>query len=123
MSGSAQKTTPNWWLYLIRTRTNSLYTGITTDVAQRFKTHAEGKKQGAKYLRSKGPLTLVYQVEIGSHSLAAKAEYWTKRLSKAQKEKIVLAQPNRETLLRLLKMKTANEAYEDEVIALDSKKA
>lgn len=96
-----KKELPTWSLYLIRTRTDTLYTGITTDVAQRFKEHAEGT-QGAKYLRSKGPLTLVYQVKIGSRSLASKAEYWIKKLTKAKKEKIVVSQPDKETLLNLL---------------------
>ncbi|MFK8182477.1 MAG: GIY-YIG nuclease family protein [Phormidesmis sp.] len=97
------KTAPNWSLYLIRTRTDTLYAGITTDVAQRLKAHSEGK-QGAKYLRSKGPLTLVYQVELGSRSLASKAEYWIKKLTKAKKEKIVVSQPDKTALLTLLKI-------------------
>jgi putative endonuclease len=91
----------SWFLYLIRTRHNTLYTGITTDVAQRLSEHESGK-QGAKYLRAKGPLAVVYSLELGSRSLASKAEYRIKRLAKAQKEKIVDQQPNRLILLRWL---------------------
>ncbi|MEM6451521.1 MAG: GIY-YIG nuclease family protein [Cyanobacteria bacterium P01_D01_bin.105] len=108
MSNPTQKLPPSWSLYLIRTRTGALYTGITTDVAQRFEAHTAqrtgAKYQGAKYLRSKGPLTLVYQIEIGSHSLAAKAEYWLKKLTKPKKETIVAAQPDKAALLKLLKI-------------------
>lgn len=92
---------PSWFLYLIRTRTGTLYTGITTNVAQRLKAHVEGK-QGAKYLRSKGPLELVYQVEIGNKSVAYKAEYRLKRLTKRKKETIVSEQPDNRSLLSLL---------------------
>ena len=40
-----------WYLYLIRTADNALYTGITTDVARRYQQHQQGK--GAKALRGK----------------------------------------------------------------------
>lgn len=92
-----------WFLYLIRTRHNTLYTGITTNVSQRLTEHQQGK-QGAKYLRAKGPLTLAYQIELGSRSLASKAEYRIKKLSKLKKEKIVAEAPNRTDLLSLLKI-------------------
>ena len=119
MSNLTPKQSASWSLYLIRTRTGTLYTGITTDVAQRFKAHqgeekagkekegeekAGAKYRGAKYLKAKGPLTLVYQVEIGSHSLAAKAEYWLKKLTKTKKETVVAAQPDKAALLKLLKI-------------------
>lgn len=96
-------TTANWFLYLIRTRHNALYTGITTDVEQRLVKH-EGNKQGAKYLRAKGPLKIVYAVELGSKSLAAKAEYRIKRLAKSQKEKIVAEGLDCQNLLKLLNL-------------------
>ncbi|MGB3300753.1 MAG: GIY-YIG nuclease family protein [Phormidesmis sp.] len=96
-------TTANWFLYLIRTRHNALYTGITTDVAQRLVEH-EGGKQGAKYLRAKGPLKIVYAVELGNRSLASKAEYRMKRLAKSQKEKIVAESLDGQSLLKFLDM-------------------
>ena len=93
-----------WHLYLIRTRQNALYTGITTDILKRFEAHETGKK-GAKYLRSKGPLKLVYQVEMGDRAIASKAEYRLKKLTKSQKEQIVASQPDQQTLLALLKIR------------------
>ncbi len=97
----------NWFLYLIRTRHDTLYTGITTDVAQRLAEH-EGGKQGAKYLRAKGPLEVVYVVELGSRSLASKVEYRIKRLAKSRKEKIVAAKLDRQALLKLLNVVEAS---------------
>lgn len=95
-----------WHLYLIRTRQGTLYTGISTDVLRRFNEHCEGK--GAKYLRSRGPLTLVYQSKMGSRALATKAEHRIKKLQKKRKEQIISEQPEEVillTFLRLLKPK------------------
>lgn len=76
-----------WFLYLIRTADNRLYTGITTDVARRFSQHQAGK--GAKALRGKGELTLVFSAPVGDRSQALRAEYRIKQLTKAQKEALV----------------------------------
>ena len=76
-----------WYLYMLRTANNRLYTGITTDIERRFKQHQSGK--GAKALRGAGTLTLVYQYKVGGHSEALKLEYRIKQLSKQQKEKLV----------------------------------
>ena len=65
---------PEWTLYMIRTKNGALYTGITQDVKRRFAEHADGGKKGAKYLRGRGPLELVFQQKIGSRSQALKAE-------------------------------------------------
>lgn len=51
-----------WFLYLIRTADNKLYTGITTDVERRYQQHQSGK--GAKALRGKGELTLAFSAPV-----------------------------------------------------------
>lgn len=71
-------------VYLLRCCDGSYYTGIATDVARRISEHEDSPK-GAKYLRGKGPLTLVFQREIGNRSLAARVECRVKRLPKAVK--------------------------------------
>ena len=76
-----------WYLYIIRCRHDSLYTGITTDVERRFAEHQENK--GAKYLRGRGPLKLVFKKQIGKRELALKIERLVKKLPKLKKEKIV----------------------------------
>ncbi len=76
-----------WFLYLIRCRDNSLYTGIAVDVARRFAAHQNGS--GAKYLRGRGPLELVFQKKIGSRSLATAVEIKVKKLSKVKKEDLI----------------------------------
>ena len=76
-----------WFLYLIRTADNKLYTGITTDVERRYQQHQSGK--GAKALRGKGELTLAFSAPVGDRSLALRAEYRVKQLTKRQKERLV----------------------------------
>ncbi|GGD22229.1 GIY-YIG nuclease family protein [Franconibacter pulveris 1160] len=86
-----------WFLYLIRTADNRLYTGITTDVARRFTQHQAGK--GAKALRGKGELTLVFSALVGDRSQALRAEYRIKQLTKRQKEALVAGSVAFEALL------------------------
>ncbi|ATZ93154.1 MULTISPECIES: GIY-YIG nuclease family protein [Dickeya] len=80
-----------WFLYLLRTDSGLLYTGITTDVTRRLAQHQAGK--GARALRGKGPLTLAYHCVAGDRSTALKWEYRVKQLSKMQKERLVQHQP------------------------------
>ncbi|WP_218802849.1 GIY-YIG nuclease family protein [Klebsiella quasipneumoniae] len=90
-----------WFLYLIRTADNRLYTGITTDVPRRFLQHQAGK--GAKALRGKGDLQLAFSHEVGEHSLALRLEYRIKQLTKREKERLVAGEDTVETLLARLK--------------------
>ena len=86
-----------WSLYLIRTADNSLYTGITTDVARRLMQHQSGK--GAKALRGKGELTLAFSAPVGERSLALRMEYRIKQLTNRQKERLVAGDGIFEALL------------------------
>lgn len=74
-------------IYLVRCNDGSLYTGIATDVERRLKEHAESRK-GAKFLRGKSPLTLVFQREVGDRSLATKVEMQVKKLSRGEKSNV-----------------------------------
>ena len=74
-----------WYLYLVRCANGHLYTGVTTDVTRRFSEHQSGGIKSAKYLRGKGPLTLMYQEQVGSHGDALRREIAVKKLSRAQK--------------------------------------
>jgi len=87
----------SWYLYLIRSHDNRLYTGITTDVMRRFAEHQAGK--GAKALRGRGRLTLAFSQLIGSRSQALRIEYQIKQLSKIQKERLVSQEIDLEDLI------------------------
>lgn len=80
-----------WYLYIIKTANNTLYTGITTDVERRFLEHSSGDK-GAKYLKGKGPLELVFYSEAGDRSRASKLEYAVKKLSRKKKDALIKGQ-------------------------------
>ena len=80
---------PDWYLYLIRCRDGTLYTGISTDVERRFAQHQGSGSAGSKYLKGRGSLTLVFQQKMASRSLALKREGEVKGLSKARKEKLI----------------------------------
>lgn len=93
---------PAWHVYVVRTRDGSLYTGITTDVARRLAEHRSARGRGARFLRGRGPLEVVYRRRIGARGLALRAESRLKRRSRADKLAIVAARPSRRGLLRAL---------------------
>ena len=80
-----QKPTSSWSIYIVETRLNHWYTGITTDVDRRFEQHKTGK--GAKALAGKGPLKLIMSQVVGTRSEASRLEYQVKQLSKLEKVK------------------------------------
>ena len=80
---------PQWYVYLVRCRDGALYTGIATDVSRRFAEHQQNERKGAKYLRGKGPLHLVFKKAIGRRGLALRVEHRIKRLPKGRKEGLI----------------------------------
>jgi putative endonuclease len=82
-----------WFLYIVRCRDGSLYTGVATDVRRRVAEHASERGKGAKYLRGRGPLRLVLVQSIGSRSQALRAERRIKKLPKARKERLLHCVP------------------------------
>ena len=77
----------SWYLYILRCKDNTLYTGITTDVEKRLEAHRTGN--GAKYTRGRAPLQLVYREVCENHSHALKRELEVKKLTRIQKEKLI----------------------------------
>lgn len=77
------------FVYILRCKDNSLYTGYTTNVKKRLRTHNAGK--GAKYTRGRRPVSLVYFKRVDSKSLGLKLESRIKKLNKKEKEALVYA--------------------------------
>lgn len=75
-------------IYIVRCADDTYYTGIAADVARRIAEHENGRR-GAKYLKGRGPLTLVYSAPAGDRSSAARIEYRVKRLSRSEKEALI----------------------------------
>ena len=83
----------NWQVYIILCTDNSLYTGITNNVARRFNQHAE--RRGAKYFRGRQPKQLVY-VETGhDRSSAGKREVFIKKMSRFEKLQLLNSDTNK----------------------------
>lgn len=76
-----------WYVYMLRCGDDSLYTGYTDDVQRRLKTHQSGK--GAKYTRSRLPVTLAYQESLPDKSAALRREAAIKRLTRQQKLELI----------------------------------
>ena len=96
-----------WSLYLISTGQASLYTGVTTDVRRRFAEHENKDKRnkGAKSLRGKGPLKLVFKIVVGNRSDALKLEYKVKKLSRTDKQQLISRTSKLEGLITWLQEK------------------
>lgn len=83
-SDAADATPGRWWVYMIRCRDGTLYTGIATDVDRRFEEHGQGK--GARYVRGRAPLELVYRRLAGTRSAALRLERRIKKSPRENKE-------------------------------------
>lgn len=75
------------YVYILRCKDDSLYTGWTNDLEHRLAMHRAGK--GAKYTRGRGPLVLVYTEELADKSEALKREATIKKLSRLEKLKLI----------------------------------
>jgi putative endonuclease len=75
-------------VYILRCADNSYYTGIAADVDRRIAEH-ENSPRGAKYLKGRGPLTLVFSETVGNRSTASRVEHRVKKLSRADKEELI----------------------------------
>lgn len=75
------------YVYMLSCADGSLYTGWTNDLAKRLDNHQAGK--GAKYTRSRLPVTLAYYETYETESEARKRECAIKKLSRQQKEKLI----------------------------------
>ena len=76
-----------WFVYILRCRDHTLYTGMTDDVQRRVEVHNSGK--GAKYTRGRTPVQVVFIEACESYSAALKREYALKQLSRQQKQALI----------------------------------
>ncbi|MCP9056324.1 GIY-YIG nuclease family protein [Streptococcus infantis] len=75
------------YMYVVECRDGSYYTGYTTDVKKRVAVHNSGK--GAKYTRARLPVKLIYAQGFDSKEEAMSAEVLLKRKKRAQKERFL----------------------------------
>ena len=77
----------HYYVYIVECATGTYYTGFTKDVENRLKLHNNGS--GAKYLRGKGPVQLVYVREYLYYKNACHAERDLKKLTRKKKEELI----------------------------------
>ena len=78
-----------YYIYIIKTLNDTLYTGITTNIVRRFQEHSGKLPRGAKYTRSNPPKSIEALWQCESRSDASKLEAKIKSLSKASKLKLI----------------------------------
>jgi putative endonuclease len=71
------------FVYMLRCKDGSLYTGWTNDLAHRLAMHRSGR--GAKYTRGRGPLELVYTEELADKESALRRECAIKAMPRTKK--------------------------------------
>lgn len=76
-----------WFVYIVSAVDGSLYTGITTDVLKRVLTHNQGK--GAKALKGKLPVKVVFTEEHFDGTTARKREAEIKGWGREAKLKLI----------------------------------
>lgn len=76
------------YTYMIKCNDGTLYTGWTNNLEKRLHAHNSGK--GAKYTRSRTPVTLVYYEEFETKEEAMSREWFIKKLTRKEKDRLVL---------------------------------
>ena len=80
-----------FFVYILRTSGNTLYTGQTNDLENRLNQHKKKNANGAKYLRIFKSFKLVYSEKFKTRSEALRRENYFKKLTKKQKEEFITA--------------------------------
>ena len=81
------------YVYILKCKDKTLYTGYTNDLDNRLKMHNSGK--GAKYTKYRRPCKLVYFEEYKTRGEALSREYQIKQLSREDKLKLIKTKKNR----------------------------
>ncbi|MDP3800412.1 MAG: GIY-YIG nuclease family protein [bacterium] len=76
-----------YFVYIIKCKDGSLYTGITTDLKRRFEEHKTGK--GGSYTRAKKVIKIVYKEKHSNRSSASKREAEIKKWPRVKKLNLV----------------------------------
>jgi putative endonuclease len=75
-----------WYVYLLRCSDDTLYCGVTNDLDRRLGRHGRGD---VKYTRGRLPVQIVWSEPAGDRGQALKREAAVKRLSRADKLRLV----------------------------------
>ena len=76
-----------FYVYILKCRDDSLYTGYTVNLNNRIRTHNRGK--ASKYTRGRLPVSLIYYESYATKGEALKRECAIKKLSREKKLQLV----------------------------------
>ncbi len=88
VSGVSGPSDDGWYVYMVCCSDDSLYTGISNDLARRVAEH-NFHKTGAKYTKARRPVRLVYYEQMSSRSEALKREHEIKKQPSSAKRALV----------------------------------
>lgn len=77
------------YVYILECSDKTYYTGWTKDLQKRINMHNNGK--GAKYTRGRLPVKVIYFEQYITKSEAMKREYKIKKMSRKEKEKLIMS--------------------------------
>ena len=77
-----------WYVYMVRCADQTLYTGISTDVARRVLEHNQSPKAAA-YTRSRRPVELVYVEQCADRPAALRREHTIRQLTAQAKKNLI----------------------------------
>lgn len=77
----------SWFVYMLQCADGTLYTGVAKDMERRLAQHNAGR--GAKYTRSRVPVTLYYKEQCGDRGGALRREAAIRRLTRREKLALV----------------------------------
>jgi putative endonuclease len=75
------------FVYILRCRDGSLYTGIAKDVAARLRQHHAGR--ASRYTRARRPVALLWSRRVATWSAALREEHRIKQLRRSEKVALV----------------------------------
>jgi len=82
----------DWQVYIILCADDTLYTGITSNIARRLEQH--GGRDGARYTRGRPPRRLVYLERGHTRSTASRREAAIKKLVRTEKLRLIDSERN-----------------------------
>lgn len=75
------------YTYIVECKDGTFYTGWTNDIEKRMEAHNAGR--GAKYTKTRRPVTLIYKECFETKEEAMKREYAIKQMTRTQKLKLI----------------------------------
>lgn len=78
-----------YYVYILSTSSNTLYTGQTNNLGKRLKEHQSKSTKSARYIRYFNSVKLVYSEKHKTRKEAMQREIQLKKWSKAKKEALI----------------------------------